>query len=515
VKFRLALFVAAASGFIALSYEILWYRLYAFVTQGAPIAFGVLLGFYLIGIALGSYRSQQYCDAGGVETARRALGRFLFLANAVAFLVAPVMGWTVTLAPWPLSLGTIVLATTLLGAVFPLTSHLAIAPDDSAGARLSYLYVANILGSCAGSLLTGFVAMDHASTREIAVGLAWLGFLLAGAVIVATEPDRTKRWAGLGMVSAGAVVVSLLSHPSFDQLYERLLFRGDFTRDTHFAETVENRSGIINVSKEGKVFGGGAYDGAFNTQIVHDKNWIVRAYAVSALHPRPKRMLMIGLSSGSWAKILAAAPGLEHFTIVEINPGYLELIARHEEVAGILTDPKVEIVIDDGRRWLESHPRESFDAIVMNMTWHWRAHATNLLSQEFVALVKRHLTPGGLFFFNTTWSTDACKTVQAEFPHTLRVINFVAGSDAPLSIDLTAWRSLLEGYRMDGRPVLDPTAPEGRDAEEQLVAFMRAGDESAHVEEDTSLRKSCARGEVITDDNMLPEWRQLLHWEKP
>jgi len=355
--------------------------------------------------------------------------------------------------------------------------------------------------------------MDHMSTRTIALCLAWLGFLLAGSVIFATEPSGRRRWGGLALVILGAVITLVTSHAAFDQLYERLLFRTAFTKDTRFAESVENRSGVIHVTQDGRVFGGGAYDGAFNTSLVHDKNWVVRAYAVNALHPRPKRMLMIGLSSGSWAKILAAAPGLEHFTIVEINPGYLELIAKHDQVRGILTDPKIEIVIDDGRRWLEAHPKESFDAIVMNMTWHWRAHATNLLSQEFFEIVKHHLVPGGLFYFNTTSSHDACKTAQVEFGHTLRVINFVAGSDAPLSIDPVAWRSTLKDYRIDGKPVLD----ENLDADTlaRLVALVLPGDIQASVEEDTSLRRSCGDGEVITDDNMLPEWRQLMHWERP
>lgn len=515
MKFRLALFVAAASGLVALSYEILWYRLCSFVTQGAPLAFGALLGFYLIGIAVGSYRSRVYCEREGPVAARQALGRFLFLANVAAFLVAPAMGLAVTYGPWSVSLLVVLAATTLLGAVLPLTSHLAITPDDSAGARLSYLYVANILGSCAGSLLTGFVAMDHFSTREIAVGLGWLGFLLAAVVVFATEEEPGRRRGTLGAIAVAAAVTGLSSHAAFDQLYERLLYRTSFKPDLHFAETVENRSGIINVTREGKVFGGGAYDGAFNTSLTHDQNWVVRAYAVSALHPRPKRMLMIGLASGSWAKVLASAPGLERFTIVEINPGYLELIARHAEVADILTDPKINIVIDDGRRWLEAHPGETFDAVVMNMTWHWRAHSTNLLSREFFTLVRRHLVPGGLFFFNTTASLDACRTAIDVFPHTFRVSNFVAGSDAPLGVDLAGWEALLRAYRVDGRPVLDPTTDDGRAALAKLVAYMKPGDPQKGAEAEESLARTCATGEVITDDNMLPEWRQILHWEHP
>jgi len=512
VKFRLALVVSAASGFVALSYEILWYRLSSFVTLGAPLAFGALLGAYLIGIAFGSFASRLYCEERvdhDPSSTVTALGRFLLVANVVAYLVAPSMAWIVTTWPWWLGLFVVVVATSLLGAVLPLTSHLAIAPDDRAGARLSYLYLANIIGSSLGSFLTGFVAMDYLGTRAIAVGLALLGFLLAAAVVLTTRGRR--RALTMGTIAVAALAVVMTSEKAFDRLYERLNYRKDFTADTRFVETVESRSGVINVSADGKVWGGGAYDGAFNVEITDEKNWIERAYAVSAMHPRPKTMLMIGLASGSWAKVLAAAPGLVEFTIVEINPGYLGLIARHAEVAGVLTDPKVHIVIDDGRRWLEAHPGTSFDAVVMNMTWHWRAHATNLLSREFFELVRRHLSPGGLFFFNTTSSFDACKTALVAFPHTLRVANFIAGSDAPLAIAPDAWKALLESYRIDGRPVLDPTTELGQRTEARLLKYVEPGGLDHTLEVESSLRQTCAAGEVITDDNMLPEWRTLVH----
>jgi spermidine synthase len=511
VKLRLALFVACASGFVALSYEILWYRLFAFVTEGAPLAFGALLGAYLIGIAFGSFLSRTYCEETSFERTRRALWLFLAFANGVAFLVTPLLARTVTGYPWFLGLFYVVIAASLLGAIFPLTSHLAIPPDDRAGARLSYLYLANILGSCAGSLATGFLAMDHLDTRQLAVGLALLGFSLALAVCLATEPKvSTRSSSALAVVLLSALCVAS-SSPAFDQLYERLHYKKEFTASTRFAETVENKSGVINVSADGKVYGGGAYDGVFNTELGNDKNWIARAYAVGVLHPRPKRMLMIGLSSGSWAKVLSALPGLEQFTIVEINPGYLSLIEHHPEVSSVLTDPKIHVVIDDGRRWLESHPDDRFDAVVMNMTWHWRAHATDLLSREFFEIVKAHLAPGGLFYFNTTSSKDACMTAIAVFPHTLRVRNFVAGSDAPLALPPAAWTAFLESYALDGVPVLGTSPAERAATLAGLIAYAEPGGIQAKLEEEESLKKTCGPGEVITDDNMLPEWRELIH----
>src|SRR5919109_1334015 len=112
-----------------------------------------------------------------------------------------------------------------------------------------------------------------------------------------------------------------------------------------------------------------------STSLVNDRNMIVRAYGVGAIHPAPREVLMIGLATGAWAQVIANMPGVEKFTIVEINPGYLQLIAKYPQVSSLLRNPKVEIVIDDGRRWLARHPDRQFDVIVANVTFHFRAHA--------------------------------------------------------------------------------------------------------------------------------------------
>jgi spermidine synthase len=517
MKFSLAAFVAGASGFIALSYEILWYRLYSFVSWGAPRAFGVLLAAYLLGIALGSFRAGRYCDersAGRSATSPMlVLGRFLFVASILSYLVAPALAYTATLTSWLFALAAVVAATTVLGAVLPLVSHLAIPPDERAGARLSYLYLSNIAGSAAGSLLTGFVAMDRMSTRTLALALALAGLGLA-AVTLAASGLRPWRLAPHGVeLAVVAAVMVATAHPFFDQLYERLLYKERFTPDVHFAENIENRSGVISVTTDGRVWGGGAYDGAINTSIVHNQNWIVRAYMVPALHPGIKRMLMIGLASGSWAEVLANAPGLEKFTIVEINPGYLELIARHPEVAPILHNPRVEIAIDDGRRWLLAHPDAKFDTIVMNTSWYWRAHSSDLLSKEFLELARGHMNPGGLLFYNTTSSHDVFKTALAVYPHVLRVLNFAAVSDSPLALDKKVWKDLLLDYRLEGDKVFDLSAKADKAAFDTFVDLadsVNRPPEGYGLETRDSLVVSMSDGQVITDDNMACEWRQYF-----
>lgn len=508
MKLRMAMLLAALSGFVALSYEILWYRVIAFMTRSVASSFGLLLGAYLGGLALGSGLFARYCKdrtrAGEVRTLY-ALGGFVALANVVAALVVPVFGWSATFTDYRVGLAMVALGASLLGSVLPLVSHFGIEPDDVAGARLSYVYLANIVGSAAGSLLTGFVLMNLWPIATVAVFLAVAGFVVAASPLwVAGGRGRRVGVAALALLSLLALWAVPRGH---DRLYERLLYKWEWAGQ-RFARVIENRSGVICVTDDGTVYGGGAYDGVVSTSIRRDKNGIVRAYAIGALHPRPRSVLMVGLSSGSWAQVVAHLPGVEELTVVEINPGYASLVAEHREVAGLLQNPKVHLYFDDGRRWLLKNPDRRFDFVVMNTTWHWRAHITNLLSVEYMRLVRARLSPGGVFYFNTTWSEDAMKTAATEFPHALRVNNFVAVSDAPFGFDRERWKSVLASLTIEGQPALDPNSSEDRRIRDDL-----AGWSDLESRESLLLRTSGAR--VVTDDNMVVEWREPLRYPKP
>jgi spermidine synthase len=246
------------------------------------------------------------------------------------------------------------------------------------------------------------------------------------------------------------------------------------------------------------VYGSGVYDGRISTSLMNDRNKIERAYATAVLHPAPMQVLMIGLSTGAWAQVIINNPQVEKLTVVEINPGYVGLIAKYPQVASLLSNPKLELIVDDGRRWLTRTERK-FDLIVSNTPQHWREHTTNLLSVEYTRLVREHLLRGGVYYFNTTWSTAALKTVLTEFPYGVRYMSFVAVSPSPMGFDLEQWRRVLRDYRIDGRPALDLTVPEQRERLEQLVT-------SPDVEfRDAALQRLASSG-VITDDNMLAEW---------
>ena len=249
------------------------------------------------------------------------------------------------------------------------------------------------------------------------------------------------------------------------------------------------------------------YDGRFNIDMMHDSNGLYRVFAVIGMHPQPKHVLMVGLASGSWAQVVANDPLVEDLTIVEINPGYLRLIRQYPEVASLLHNPKVNVIIDDGRRWLVGHPGRAFDLMVMNTTFHWRAHATNLLSTEFLRLARQHLNSGGILFYNTTWSDRVLATGIAEFPYALRVEGFLAVSDHSFRLDKERWTTLLSRYRIDGMPVFDLARADQRTQMEKVLHLADELDApNGNLESRPALLSHTKGVRLITDDNMGTEW---------
>jgi hypothetical protein len=178
-------------------------------------------------------------------------------------------------------------------------------------------------------------------------------------------------------------------------------------------------------------------------------------------------------------------------------------------VASVLRNPKVDIVIDDGRRWLVRNPDRKFDVVVMNTSYHWRAHMSNLLSVEFLQLIRKHLNPGGVHYYNTTDSSEAQRTGATVFPYSLRVGSFIAVSDSPLAADKDRWGQVLTAYRIEGKPVLDLSIPEHRKKLDELLAMAdHPGPPTSmfSMEYGDSILRRTAGKRIITDDNMGMEW---------
>jgi len=517
LRFRPVLLLAFAGGAIALSYEIFFFRVVSYASGSGASAFATTLGAFLVGLASGSRQASEWCGESMEHGARQLLAGML-KANLVGLLFLPVLAH----APLPggLLLGACLMMVYLLarywGALLPCLAHFGVTGDSHAGMRTALLYLANIAGSACGSILTGFLLMEYLNLMATAVVLVIAGAgssLLLAVWLPLPRPVWQRQAAGAAVLGA----IALVALPTLASgVLERMQWKGEPVPGGSFARVIENRSGIITVDKEGTVYGGGMYDGRFNIDLMHDSNGIVRPYALSLFHHHPHDVLMIGLSSGSWAQVIANNPQVRSLTIVEINPGYRQLIAGEPEVASLLSNPKVSIVTDDGRRWLRLNPDRRFDAIVSNTTWHFRSNATNLLSAEFLTLAGHHLKSDGIIFYNTTDSARVQRTGCLAFPYGARFTNHMVLSRAPLAWDFDDWRRTLEDYRIDGRLIVDPGKGQDRVVAAGVAQLQAAAREDAGSGRDTPI-ESCARVLArtsgltpVTDDNMGTEWRHTL-----
>ena len=497
-----AMACAALAGFVSLAHEILWYRVYAFGTGGTLPVFGIFLGIYLAGIAVGALLSARLCQDASSETRKRIAhwaGLLTAAAGAVAYCHIPLAAWFAEHRHLVGAMPFAGLAAGLYGAVLPLVGHAAVPPDRKAGQGVSYIYLANIVGACLGSVLTGFVFLEHLGVANAALLLLAVSTGAALLLLCGGESMRAGDAVRCGAALILAAGAFAYGSPRYDGLYERLLWRTPGGVNHPFDLLVENRAGVVAVTSAGTVFGGGVYDGKLNVSLARDSNMIHRAYALAGLHPNPRRVLMIGLGSGSWGQVVAHHPRLQTLDIIEINPGYLEVLHRYALVRSLLDNPKVQIHIDDGRRWLSQATDARFDVILSNTSFHWRANSSHVLSAQFLELAARRLAPGGIVYFNTTGSAAAARTACASFASGLRFANFMAVGNGRVEFNAERFKDALRIYRIDGRsPFNGPAAP-------WLEANLPRLLSPANLETCPSILARTETARIITDDNLAAE----------
>lgn len=500
--------LAAVTGFLSISQETLWIKVIGSANDNRPETFAHALGFFLLGLSIGAL-------AGRSLQARLGLGNLRFIAVMVAlsaalfYLAMPVGAHVLT---WNDAAGRYVLLTATaltsaaMGVILPLLCEVAADTGLSAGTATSRVLLANVLGCATGPLVTGYVMLEVETLEHniLIVSLAALGVAQALWLVA---PERHRR-AGV-TVFALAAMLALTTHAEVFRLFLPKIHFGTEGYLPGYQFLAQGRAGIVGVWPSGREYGEGLYDGGFNVDPDSNTNLINRAYFVPALHRTPRRVLEIGLGTGSWARILADTRGIDSLTIVELDPAYVDVMWHYPDIATVLDDPRVTLHFDDGRRWMARHPQRRFDVVVINGTWHWRSGATHILSAEFLQELKTHLAPGGVAYFNTTGSLDVMYTAAGVFKHVVRVTNFVAASDAPFDMTAAERRAaLLTVLAPDGAPRI-----RGEQADGTLASFLGAATDELAPE----LRRANDLWN-ITDDNMATEfkangagkwWRQL------
>ncbi len=465
----------------------------AVLAAGTRPVLGVCLGMQGLVTGYGGEVGRVAPAHGEVATVTHD-GRGVFAGLPAAFAAATAHGWTHPL----LESGAIAIASGVLSFVFPIAHHLGThRSQEDQGRRFARVYTANVAGAGLGPLVTGYLLLDAVGVQSAFLIIGALQ-AVAACILGAGLPPSVRR----GLAPAGVCLLVASAAAAFTVRPHALVEA--FTPDGGVPRTVvENRHGIVTLvagpGGDDLVYGGNVYDGRTNVDLQRNTNGLERPLLAMVLHPQPRRVLIVGQSIGSWLVLVRAFPHVESIDVVEINPGYLKAAQAYPPQAEALRDPRVHLVIDDGRRWLRQHPQKRYDVIIMNTTLHWRANATLLLSREMLSQMRSHMAPGAVMAFNATSSPDAFFTATRVFPHAYRYSNFVYAADFDFRPRKQEARALAtyESLRLAGQPMFAPGSGTAQDFLQRPFVTV----------ESDQARLPGRRFEEVTDDNMITEFR--------
>jgi spermidine synthase len=473
--FRFAVWavIFACSGLLALSLEIVWFRVLAVTMKGTAFTFGTMLGVYLTGLAVGAL-----AGSGVSSHVRRPAVLFLSLQAAVGAVAMLLLTAFVRFADnvpplWaylgsyePLDVGTaisgldpavtrsflalyvgvpcvLVLPPTLLmGFSFPILQRVVQTSLARIGRRVGVLLVANVVGSMIGTVLTGWLLLDKVGTAGTMKLLAILGGLFA--LFAAVLALRGSSWSvarrlpamPAALVIASVVFVPLLVvMPPAGTLWAHL--HGTVVEAMVYAE---DGSGLSVVNTDGRnaiLYANGIGQGALPYGEVHTALGALPAF----MHPAPRTAAVIGLGSGDTVHAVAGRRAIERVTCVEIIHGELETLIGlrmrlpYGGLANLLDDPRIEQIFGDGRIHLRRGG--TWDIIEADALRPGSAYSGTLYSDAYFALVRDHLAPNGLA---ATWAPTqrVYNTFIRVFPHVVSMPGILVGSNQPIAIDRAA-----------------------------------------------------------------------------
>jgi spermidine synthase len=498
--------VFAVSGFAALGLEVVWFRVLVLIVAATTYAFTTMLAVVLLGIALGSAlagllldRRWNYVKAFGI--AQIATG-VLAIASLAGYLHAYHSG-RLAGSDNVSSLAVILPPALAMGFAFPLgirawTGLHDDRANDSA-TRVATLYALNVSGAIVGSLAAGFWLIPAFGTRTSLVILASsLG--LIGLALLWSASRTTGR-----LVAAGAVLVLFAGAVRFlpkplEAVQgrrvppgERLMFL-DEGRQTTVA--VYRQPGGANVLY---------LDGLHQANDTYPMVTLHRQIGLLpvAIHPAPRRGLVIGLGGGVTAGAVSLTDGLT-LDIVELSDSVVRGAALFKHVnEDVIQRPNVHLRIDDGRNFLTTTDRR-YDVITADIIQPVHAGAGNLYSVEYFRLARKALAPHGVMmqWVGIRPASEyklIVRTFLTAFPHATAWVNgsLLVGTTEPLQLDAAAFAGkLAQPSTRSALALVDITSFDS------LLALYTAGPES--------VRALIGPGLILTDDRPLVEYHRSL-----
>jgi spermidine synthase/predicted MFS family arabinose efflux permease len=380
---RGVLILLFTTGLATMGMELIWIRLFTPYIGPVVYSFGMILVAYLLATYTGSqiYRYWSRTRKHESRLTWISLSLLAMLPLLTADVRVPIhLVARVFLGVMPFS--------GMIGFLTPMLVDRWSGGDPDRAGRA---YAVNVVGCIVGPLICGFLLLPL-------VGERWSVLLLA------------LPWFAMAFIGRGASVQKFTRAAAYAILLAALgvlLASKDF--ETQFPVRRVLRDSTATVIAEGEGM---------------DRRLLVNGMGMTKLNPITKMMAHLTLSSldhtpqnvliicfGMGTTFRSALTWDVSTTAVELVPSVPKLFSFYHADAGEVTkSPLAHVVIDDGRRFLERMPAK-YDAILVDPPPPVQTAGSSLLyTQEFYAVAKQRLVPGGIL---QQWLPEADAPTQA------------------------------------------------------------------------------------------------------
>jgi predicted membrane-bound spermidine synthase len=460
---RTAYLLVFITGFLAIGYEIVWFRIIDVLVKSSPYAFSSVLFVYLSGIALGSFGMNNYLKKNksidkkslffllqfligftviGIIIGYYYLTKFtplkIFTRTSFAMNIHPLFMLPSTdsltaffrdiylltdVFLWPFVF--VFIPTILMGATFPLISLLALTRKDKEGKTIGTVYFYNITGNVLGGIITGFLLLQYFGTEITLVGFSLIGILFIFFVkrLGGKELHLYKRIA----VVLALMIVLVLFFPEKGQLYG--IIHGPRIKYEKYFQ--EGRDGIVMTLKHDdemmNFINGQSHGGRPDYQNYH---WVNEAAKYA---PRFEKVLILGYGAGNVTEAVLKMEAVKKVTVVELNKELIRNLKKMSVVKDMLSDDRVNLIIDDCRRFLLMSD-DKFDLVFLDLVRPESGYSNNVYSLEFFNLVKEHLREDSIFVAYTHANPILNKTLISSINYVKVYNRFLLASNTPLKL---------------------------------------------------------------------------------
>jgi spermidine synthase len=411
-----------ATGFAATIAQIIILRELLVLFYGNELSAGLIFAGWLLWSGLGSGLSGKWALKISAHT---FLLRMMLVCLAallplsVLFIRATRIIWTLPAGELP-SIGKMLLISfAVTGLICPASGALfgicwAIHRKNATYQPLR-IYLGEALGSAAGGLIFYFLFLPYGSVFATIWMTSAVILFISGWMFRPWRPWSSVRlghwmWIAVSlMVLSGAVFGSRLDHMSRRWQWGPNL--------TAVYDTAYHNIALLRKEEQVSVFTNGLW-------LFSEPDRLSAEHGVHLAllqHPNPKTILLLGGGIAGLLEELYKQPGIRSIDYLEPDPDFIRFLKPHLSSAmdASLRHPRLRQFHQDPRIFMRASDAR-YDVILMNTGDPITAQMNRFYTEEFFALVKQRLLPGGIFSFAVSGGESMLGPTQARFLGSLR-----------------------------------------------------------------------------------------------